>query len=108
MPIRNPVAKFLFANAGLLPLPNVAPSAAPIQNNYQGITKSLTRNDQGDMKVDWTPTERTGHRARWSEGEADDGTTMAIAPYRSRHINDFPFKQFALFYTRTISHEHRE
>ncbi len=103
VPIRNPVAKFLFANAGLLPLPNVAPSAAPIQNNYQGITKSLTRNDQGDMKVDWTPTEKDRITGRWSEGEADDGTRVAIDPIAFPGINDFPFKQMALFYTRMFS-----
>ena len=103
VPIKNPVAKFLFANSSLLPLPNEAPSAAPVQNNYQGVTKSLTRNDQGDMKVDWTPTAKDRISGRWSEGEADDGTTIALIPVTFPGVNDFPFKQVALFYTRTIS-----
>jgi len=102
VPINNPVAKFLFANPALLPLPNVAPSAAPVQSNYQGVTKSLTRNDQGDMKVDWTPTDKDRISGRWSEGDADDGTTIALVPVTFPGVNDFPFKQLALFYTRTI------
>jgi Carboxypeptidase regulatory-like domain len=103
VPIRNPVAKFLFANPSLLPLPNVEPSVAPITDNYQGVTKSLTRNDQGDIKVDWTPTQNDRISARWTEGEADDGTTVAIDPISFPTVNDFPFKQFALFYTRIFS-----
>ncbi len=103
VPIKNPVAKFLFANQGLLPLPNVTPSVAPVTANFQGVSKSLTRNDQGDGRIDWTPTDKNRITARWSEGEADDGTTIAISPVSFPTINDFPFKQFALFYTRTIS-----
>ncbi len=103
VPIRNPVAKFLFSNASLLPLPNVAPSVTPVTDNYQGVTKSLTRNDQGDMKIDWTPTEKDRISGRWSEGEADDGTTVAIDPVSFPTVNDFPFKQLALFYTRILS-----
>lgn len=103
VPIRNPVAKYLFANPSLLPLPNVAPSVAPITDNYQGFTKSLTRNDQGDMKIDWTPTDKDRISGRWSEGEAGDGTTVAIDPVSFPVVNDFPFKQLALFYTRAFS-----
>ncbi len=103
VPIKNPVAKYLFANAGLVPLPNAAPSAAPIQNNYQNIVKAMTRNDQGDMKVDWAITDRDRISARWSEGEADDGQRKSLTPISFPVISDFPFKQFALLYTRTFS-----
>lgn len=103
VPIRNPVAKYLFAHPALLPLPNNAASAAPIANNYQGVVKSLTRNDQGDIKLDWTPTARDRISARWSQGEADDGTTEAIDLVSFPTINDFPFKQLALNYTRVIT-----
>lgn len=103
VPIRNPVAKYLFASSELLPLPNSAPSVAPITGNYQGYTKSLTRNDQGDLRIDWTPTAKDRISGRWSDGEADDGTTAAIDPVSFPTVNDFPFKQLALFYTRTIS-----
>jgi len=103
VPINNPVAKYLFANPALLPLPNNAVSVAPIADNYQGVTKSLTRNDQGDITVDWTPTAKDRISGRWSEGEADDGTTEATDPVSFPTINDFPFKQLALHYNRVIT-----
>ena len=103
VPIRNPVAKYIFSHPGLLPLPNVTPSVAPITADYQGATKSLVRNDQGDIKIDWTPTDKDRISGRWSEGEADDGTRVAITPISFPTINDFPFKQIALFYTRIVT-----
>jgi hypothetical protein len=103
VPIKNPVAKYLFANADLLPLPNAKPSAAPIQNDYQAVVKAMTRNDQGDLKVDWAVTDRDRIFARWSEGEADDGQRQALTPISFPVLGDFPFNQFALFYTRTVS-----
>ncbi len=103
VPIRNPVAKYLFANAGLLPLPNTTPSVAPITGDYQGYSKSLQRNDQGDMKVDWALTARDRISGRWSQGEASDAPTQVLTPISFGTANDFPFKQLALFYTRIIS-----
>jgi len=103
VPIKNPVATYLFAHPGLLPLPNNAPSVAPIQNNYQGVTKSLTRNDQGDAKIDWTPTEKDKFSARWSEGEASGVPSQQITPIAFAGTSDFPFKQFSLSYSRVIT-----
>lgn len=103
VPINNPVAKFIFSDTTLLPLPNSAPSGGVVAANYQGLIKSLTRNDQGDIKVDWVPTAKDKISGRWSEGEADDGTTETITPISFPTINDFPFKQFTLNYTRVIT-----
>jgi len=103
VPINNPVAKYLFANSGLLPLPNTVASVAPITGNYQGYSKSLSRNDQGDAKVDWTPTYKDRITGRWSEGEGWAGNSTTIDPVSFPGINDFPFKQIALFYTRLIT-----
>jgi hypothetical protein len=103
VPIRNPVAKYLFANAGLLPLPNNASSAGPITGDYQGTTKSLTRNDQGDIKIDYNPTDKDKFFARWTDGEATDYPSLEITPVAFTGKNEFPFKQFALNYTRVIT-----
>jgi|GEM_PF-516348 len=103
VPIQNPVATYLFAHPTLLPLPNSNPSAAPIQGNYQALTKSLTRNDQGDIKIDWNPTEKDKFFARWTDGEATDYPTQEITPVAFTGKNEFPFKQFDLNYTRVIS-----
>jgi hypothetical protein len=103
VPIRNPVAKYLFANPGLLPLPNNTSSAGPITGDYQGTTKSLSRNDQGDIKIDWNPTEKDKFFARWTDGEATDYPSLEITPVAFAGKNEFPFKQFALNYTRVVS-----
>jgi hypothetical protein len=103
VPIRNPVAKYLFANSGLLPLPNNNSSAGPITGNYQGTTKSLTRNDQGDIKIDWNPTDKDKFFARWTDGEATDYPSLEITPVAFSGKNEFPFKQFDLNYTRVIT-----
>jgi hypothetical protein len=103
VPIRNPVAKYLFSQSGLLPLPNSAPALAPIQNNYQGVTKSLTRNDQADLKVDWTPTSNDRISARWSQGEASNVPSQQITPISFAGTGDYPFKQFSLSYARILT-----
>ena len=43
IPIVNPVAKFLFANPSLYPLPNATPTDGIAANNYQGPTAQLSR-----------------------------------------------------------------
>ncbi len=103
VPIRNPVAQYLFAHPSLLPLPNSAPALAPIQNNYQGVTKSLTRNDQADAKVDWTPTSKDRISMRWSQGEASNVPSVQITPIAFAGTGDYPFKQFSINYARTIT-----
>ncbi len=47
----NPVAKFLFANPTLYPLPNAAPTDGIVANNLQGSTRSYKANNQGDIKI---------------------------------------------------------
>jgi hypothetical protein len=103
VPIRNPVAQYLFAHPNLYPLANHAAATIPIQNNYQGITKSLQRNDQADMKVDWKISDRDSIFARVTGGEAWDGQSIALTPVSFPGVNDFPFKQYAANYTRIIS-----
>jgi len=103
VPIRNPVAIYLFAHPGLLPLPNSASSAGPITGDYQGTTKSLSRNDQGDIKLDWSPTEKDKFFARWTDGEATDYPSKEITPVAFSGKNEFPVKQFDLNYTRVIT-----
>ncbi len=103
VPIRNPVAKYLFNNPALLPLPNHTASTAPVQGNYLGYSKGLARNNQGDVRMDWAPTAKDRLSARWSQGEAYDFTSQLIDPISFPTNNDFPFKQLAVNYVRTFS-----
>jgi hypothetical protein len=103
VPIRNPVAKYLFGNSNLWPLANHAAATVPIQNNYQGITKSLQRNDQADLKVDWKISGRDSVFARVTGGEAWDGQSQPLTAISFPGVNDFPFKQYVASYTRVFT-----
>jgi hypothetical protein len=103
VPIRNPVAVYLFAHPALWPLPNHAPATAPIQYNYQAPTKLLQRNDQADMKVDWKLNDKNSIFARVSGGEAWDGQSLPITPIAFPAVNDFPFHQYVANYTRVFT-----
>ncbi len=103
VPIKNPVATYLFAHPNFLPLPNVAPSAAPIQGNFQGTSKASTHNTQGDLKVDYTPTPNDRISFKYSQGSAGDGQTIQLTPITFAGINKFPFYQGVIDYTRIVS-----
>ena len=103
VPIRNPVAKYLFAHPEFLPAPNTTPSLAPVVGNYQGYSKGISRNDQGDVKIDWAVSQKDHLSGRWSDGDANDGTIQPILAITFPGLNDFPFKQFALNYVHTFS-----
>lgn len=103
VPIRNPVAAYLFAHPSVYPLANRGAATAPIQSNYTAVVKSLQRNDQGDLKVDWKLTEQDSLFGRVSIGEANDGQSKPILPVVFPTVNDFPFKSVVLNYTRTIT-----
>ena len=59
VPINNPVAKYLIAHPEIYPLPNVAPGTnSAVSNNFRGNTQHVIFNNQGDIKIDWTPTKK--------------------------------------------------
>ncbi|WP_446741725.1 carboxypeptidase regulatory-like domain-containing protein [Silvibacterium acidisoli] len=94
VPIRNPVATYLFAHPELWPLANHAAATAPVQYNYQSPVKTLDRNDQADIKVDWKISDRDSIFARVSGGEAWDSEPTPATPISFPTVNDFPFKQY--------------
>lgn len=103
VPIRNPVATYLFAHSSLLPLANTAAADGLIQKNYTGVFKSAVENNQGDIKIDWKVTDRDTVSARYSDGDAFDGQVKSILPIVFPSRNDFPFKQFVVNYVRIVS-----
>ncbi|MGC2163550.1 MAG: carboxypeptidase regulatory-like domain-containing protein [Silvibacterium sp.] len=53
VPIVNPVAKFLFANPSLYPLPNAAPNDGIAGSDYQAPQRTFKANNQGDIKIEY-------------------------------------------------------
>jgi hypothetical protein len=78
IPIVNPVATYLFANPALYPLPNATPSDGIAANNLQGPLRSFKANNQGDVKLEYTPNSADRFSAFYSKSTAFDGTTSVL------------------------------
>jgi len=103
IPVSNPVVQFLVAHPNIYPLPNATPSGnSPIASNYIGSHQSTSRNDQGDIKIDWTPTDRDRASFRYTQGEASDYTLNPLE-IEFPTPNDYPVKGFAMDYAHTFS-----
>ncbi|MGC9198260.1 MAG: TonB-dependent receptor domain-containing protein [Acidobacteriaceae bacterium] len=96
VPITNPAAAYLFSHPNIYPLPNATPIDGLIENNYEGPTRGFTRNDQGDVKVDWKPNEKDTLSVRYLQGEASNGTTLAVLPITFPGLDDYPTKGIAI------------
>lgn len=78
--VLNPVAKFIFANPSLYPLPNATPTDGIAQNNYQGSQRNFVVNNQGDIKIEWDPRSAQDKiTAFYSQSDAYDGNTAVLA-----------------------------
>ncbi|HZY63894.1 MAG TPA: TonB-dependent receptor [Edaphobacter sp.] len=103
VPIRNPVAQYLFAHQEAYPLPNRTPTDGIAQNNYLGYVKSFTANNQGDVRVDYTMSAKDTIMGRYSFGEAYDRTIHPVLPITFPLPNDYPVQSFVVNWTHVIS-----
>jgi Carboxypeptidase regulatory-like domain len=79
IPVVNPVAKFLFANTTIYPLPNATPADGIAQNDFQGPTRSYAANNQGDIKIEYDPRNSDKITGFYSMSTAYNGTTPVLA-----------------------------
>jgi len=105
VPINNPVAKYLFAHPEIYPLPNQASTEADgVKNNYLAPSvKSLQRNDQGDIKVDYRIGSRDSMFGRVSIGRANNGPRGTGIPISFPTVQDFPFTSGMASWTHVFS-----
>ncbi len=105
VPITNPVVQYLFAHPELYPLPNKpGTDSLGIQNNYIGTYLNNTvRNDQGDVKIDYSLSKHDTIMARYSQGEASDATPKTPIVITFPGTNSYPFKGIALNWVHTFS-----
>jgi hypothetical protein len=78
IPIVNPVAKFLFANPSLYPLPNATPTDGIAAGNYRGPNRTFTVNNQGDAKIEWDPRNADKITGFYSQSDAYDGNVPVL------------------------------
>jgi len=79
VPINNPVAKYLFANPALYPLPNTTPTDGVASNNYQAPSRSFKANNQGDAKIEFDPRANDKITGFYAMSTAYDGSTPVLA-----------------------------
>jgi len=103
VPITNPVAIYLFAHPELYPHPNQAPTDGIAQNNYIGTYRNVVRNDQGDVKIDYTFGKHDSIMGRYSQGEAADSTPQTPIAITFPTTSSYPFKGLALNWIHTFS-----
>lgn len=104
VPITNPVALYLFSNPKAYPLPNrPGNDALGIYNNFIGPTASFTKNDQGDVKIDWHLRMSDVLSFRYSQGYAQDGQSVDPLPVQFPIANNYPDHFFNANWVHTFS-----
>ncbi|HUZ93615.1 MAG TPA: TonB-dependent receptor [Edaphobacter sp.] len=104
IPLNNPVASYLFAHPELYPMPNHAPSPGTVDsNNYQAPTKTIRRNNQGDVRVDYAAGSKDSLMFRYSDGDAYDITPEAVLPVIFPASNAYPFHSGVMNWVHTFS-----
>ncbi|MBI1355464.1 MAG: TonB-dependent receptor plug domain-containing protein [Acidobacteria bacterium] len=93
----DPVAAALFGNPSLYP----APVNGNLRFNQYNTTNTKLKNDQGDIKLDWKPTDPDNISVRYSKGEQDvPGTTTFPLIFGS--FANSPFQAGVVNWTRSF------
>ncbi len=97
----NPVAQYLYAHPEYYPLPNRAstPGGLVTQNNYQAPTKTNRYDDQFDIKVNYTLSQRDNFSGSYSHALAGDFSTPVLGI-------SFPGTTVLPFQTFSFDHVH--
>ncbi|WP_446743146.1 carboxypeptidase regulatory-like domain-containing protein [Silvibacterium acidisoli] len=102
VPVLNPVAKYLFSNTALYPLPNAKPTDNLLANNYAAPQRSFKANNQGDIKIEYDPRAADKITGFYSMGTAYDGSSpVLLITFPGENI--FPTKMFGTNWVHTFS-----
>jgi hypothetical protein len=90
--------------AAALPKPNIPGLANGTVNNLNNVVQNFTHGNQGDIKMDWAPTEKDHLFARYSQQHIDNPIVNSeVFQYSGNGSNIFPLQQAVLDYSRTFS-----
>lgn len=102
--ITNPVARYLFANPSIYPLPNnPGQGALGITSNYQSSSASKLKNHQADVRGDYRPSDSDNISARWSIGRYESAGSREALPTTMAGGTTGPTTSVVLTWTRTFS-----
>lgn len=96
--LMNPVARNLFNSPELYPLP----INSDLRLNYFNRSNGYVNSDQGDIKLDWRPSNADLFTVRYSHGRQDTPSVNTFPLYYNS-FNTSPFKAGVINWTRTIS-----
>jgi TonB-dependent Receptor Plug Domain/TonB dependent receptor len=102
VPINNPVAAYLFAHPELYPLPNATPADGIVANDLQGPQRTFRANNQGDVKIEYTPRASDTFSAFYSKSDAYDGAT-SVLPITFPNGSQFPSQLGGLTWVHIFS-----
>ena len=91
---------------GVLPQPNLPgrPNSNGTLANLSNSTHTFTNGNQGDLKIDWAPTDKDRIFGRYSQMHIENPTVNSQPLlYSSNGSNIFPLWNGVLDYTRTIN-----
>jgi outer membrane receptor protein involved in Fe transport len=102
--IVNPVARALFADTKLYPLPNQSGTGAlGITNDYRGVSANALQNDQADAKTDIRLTPADNISGRWSISRYYQAGSATALPTQMATGTNGPTTAAVATWTRTIS-----
>jgi hypothetical protein len=100
----SPVARYLFSNPELYPLPNQPGTGnLGVVNNYAASTASFVDNHQADAKVDLRLSDNDNLMARWSIGRYESGTSRNPLPVQMVGAQNGPTQSAVVNWVRTMS-----
>jgi hypothetical protein len=90
--------------ASALPKPNLPGISSGTVNNVNNVVQNYIHGNQGDIKLDWAPSEKDRLFARYSQQHVDNPIVNSeVFQYSGNGTNIFPLQSAALGYTRTVS-----
>ncbi len=100
----NTLFTVLNAHPSVYPTPNHAPSPGTIeQGNYLGTASSIQRNDQGDIRLDYTLSGKDSFTGKFSYGDAWDMPTQVPVTAVIPLTDDYPFLNVVGTWTHIFS-----
>jgi hypothetical protein len=89
--------------AAALPKPNLPGLANGTSNNLSDTVQNYTHGNQGDVKIDYAPTQSDHLFARYSQQHIDNPIVHSeVFQYSGDGSNLFPLQQAVLDYTKTL------
>ena len=77
--------------AAALPKPNIPGLANGTRNNLNDVMQNYTHGNQGDVKIDWSPTDKDHFFARYSQQHVDNPIVNSeVFQYSGTGSNIFP------------------